>query len=149
MATIKYKKQIGFCVLLGAVLTLLSLIIVQWINNHSLSAKLLNYTKQNGGFTFCDIVNYDWDIAYLDDIGYSRGEILREKYELQYDFQMLGEHNIRIVFCKDGQVLKEHILPPDFYLYDGENDIVYPDDIWILEQKGDDIFRLIRVESES
>jgi hypothetical protein len=73
--------------------------------------EIINYCKKVETFTFSDVLDFEWNIAYVDYDTYMTGEKIKEKYNLNCELEYLGvEGQYRIVFCKDDKFIKEIIF---------------------------------------
>ena len=97
---------------------------------------ILDYCENNQTFKFSLITEFDWDIAYVDRQAYGKGEDLKKKYGLDYDFEILEtDYWYRIVFCNDRSVVRETIFSTVSILLHDSVEVINPDSVFNIEWK--------------
>ena len=143
-----YKKQkILICSILIAVLIFVTTGCKKTSYDYALD--IIDYCKHAETFTFLEVTDFEWDIAYVDYDAYESGEHIKESYDLDVDLTtLMTEELYRIVFCKDDEFVKELIFSLWEVRIDYDVDVFKPDTIFNVswETYSDDAVLILKPE---
>lgn len=87
-----------------------------------------NYAKTYEFFPMGDALDFQWDVAYIDRQLYAQATDLKEKYGLEFDIETQDvDHMHRILFFKDGILIKKPLFEYIKIEIPEEIEVIYPD----------------------
>ncbi len=93
----------------------------------------------NDEVKFSEVVEFEWDTAYVDYETYGYGNDIKEKYGITGEFQeIIADYCYRIAYCKDGVLVADLILSTTgtFAIeIDKSVEIIYPDTMFNIERQ--------------
>jgi len=82
-----------------------------------------------------EFTDFEWDVAYIDREYYRSGQQLKEKYNIQGEFELMhSDFNSRIAFCMKGNLVEDVIFVRTEKLdFDISIEIFYPETVFTVE----------------
>ena len=95
------------------------------------ASQILDYCKSHNEIRLSEITEFDWDIAYVDRMPYSNGDVLKEKYGIEGEFEAMESDALsRIAFCKDKTLVYDLQLLSDYIEIDPSVEVINYDSVF-------------------
>lgn len=92
------------------------------------------YGKTHDTISLGEVIDFDWDVAYLDGSHYGAGEHLKEKYNLEFSIKYKEREDIKLLlFFQNNELVKVFTLDLDICFPPLYFDRFYPDTVFNAE----------------
>lgn len=118
--------------------------------DYQLQNKIIECCQNKKEVQLSEITDFDWDVAYLDYQKYASGEIIKNQYHIIGNLQkMNSDYCFRIIFCKNGQLVKDSIMMSDYIAFDDDTEIIEPDSKYFVKALNDSTSVSIRLSLQN
>jgi hypothetical protein len=132
---IKIKIKIKRFIIVLPIIIIVTLLLTSCKSN-DLYDSLLTYCRTHEEVKLSDITSFEWDISYVDRQYYGAGEEVKEKYQIEGNFQTLEtDFSSRIAFCKNGKLVYDLILNNSYLYVDTSIEIIKPNTVLLIERE--------------
>lgn len=113
-------------------------------------SRLIHYAETHSSFTFGEVFDFSWDVAYNDSQTYQRGEWLKEKYGLDFTVDTLDDElRHRFLFFSDGEMVLELRYNHSYFGFPHECEVILPGTVfeveWEERQVGSALYRDLKI----